>query len=194
MPLTVVRREARHLYAREPRSAAARQAVDALLGVQSAEEQQIERARVASGLTKNEFHAIRYLLQAQRDERAMGPKDLVVMLNVSNASVTKIVDELERKGDLRRVAHPSDRRAQVLEPSEQAARKIDAAYERFHESVVDVFDRLSDEDNAVVTRVLTTLTTAMAERAAAETASTPAVPADGSTEQEQLSDHADAAR
>lgn len=190
MPLTVVRREARHLYAREPKSAAARDAVAALLAVQNAEEQQVERARVASGLTKNEFHAVRYLLQAQRDERAMGPKDLVVMLNVSNASVTKIVDELERKGDLRRVAHPSDRRAQVLEPTEQAARKIDAAYERFHESVVDVFDRLSDEDNAVVTRVLNTLTQAMAEKVAAQGPELPVAVRDEAS----LSDHAEATR
>jgi DNA-binding MarR family transcriptional regulator len=154
MPLTVVRREALHLYAERPRTDAGVAAIDALLAVQSAEEHEIELARVASGLTKNEFHAIRYLLQAQRDDRPMSPKDLVVMLALSNASVTKIVDELEAKGDLERVAHPTDRRVQVLRPTEQAARKIDAAYGRFHAAVVQVLDTMSDEDNATVARVL----------------------------------------
>ena len=43
------------------------------------------------------------------------------MLAVSNASVTKIVDGLVQKGLLSRTAHPTDRRAQVLAPTDQAA-------------------------------------------------------------------------
>lgn len=154
MPLTVVRREHHHLYSSQPRSAEAQRAVDAVLRLQHAEEQQIEHARTESGLAKNEFLAVRYLLQAHRDERAMGPKDLGVMLAVSNASVTKLVDALVDSGDVVRTAHPTDRRAQVLEPTEQAAAKIDAAYARFHEIVVEVFDGLSDADNRVVAQAL----------------------------------------
>ena len=154
MPLTVVRREHHHLYSRQPRTTAAQHAVDALLRLQHAEEQQIEHARVESGLAKNEFLAVRYLLQAHRDQRAMGPKDLAVMLAVSNASVTKLVDALVESGDVVRTAHPTDRRAQVLEPTEQAAAKIDGAYARFHEIVVEVFDGLSDDDNRAVAQAL----------------------------------------
>lgn len=167
MPLTVVRREHMHLYAREPRSRAAKVAVDALLRLQHAEEQQLEQARTESGLTKNEFLAVRYMLQAHRDGRPMGPKDLAVMLNVSNASVTKIVDGLVAKGDFLRVPHPSDRRAQVLEPTVQAAKKIDVSYARFHEAVVEVMDHLSSEDNEVLARCLEQITQALADGAKA---------------------------
>lgn len=158
MPLTVVRREHAHLYARQPSSPVAQAAVEALLRLQHSEALQLEQARVESGLTENEFLAVRYLLQAHRDGRAMSPKDLAVMLAVSNASVTKIVDGLTEKGDLMRVPHPTDRRAQVLEPTDQAADKIDAAYARFHESVVSAVDQLSDEDNAVLARSLGAIT------------------------------------
>ncbi|WIB77983.1 MarR family transcriptional regulator [Curtobacterium sp. MCPF17_002] len=161
MPLTVVRREHMHLYAREPRSRAAKNAVEALLRLQHAEEQQLEQARKESGLTKNEFHAVRYMLQAHRDGRLMGPKDLAVMLNVSNASVTKIVDGLVKKGDFVRAPHPTDRRAQVLEPTVQAARKIDDAYARYHRAVVEVIDHLPKEDNDVLTRTLEQVTNAL---------------------------------
>lgn len=161
MPLTVVRREHVHLYAREPRTRSAKTAVDALLRLQHAEEDQLERARGESGLTKNEFLTVRYMLQAHRDGRSMGPKDLAVMLSVSNASVTKIVDGLVEKGDLLRVPHPTDRRAQVLEPTVQAARKIDRSYEVFHEAVVEVIDHLSAEDNEVLARCLGQITAAL---------------------------------
>ena len=154
MPLTVVRREHVHLYAREPRSAAAKTAVDALLRLQHAEEQQIEHARIESGLTKNEFLAVRYMLQAHRDGRAMGPKDLAVMLAVSNASVTKIVDGLVEKGDCssaRRTPPTAERRCSSR-PTRPPT-KIDASYARFHEAVVEVLDHLPDADNAVLARV-----------------------------------------
>lgn len=161
MPLTVVRREHAHLYVREPRSAAAKTAVDALLRLQHAEEQQIEAARVETGLTKNESLALRYLLQAHRDERPMGPKDLAVMLSVSNASVTKLVDGLVASGDLVRAAHPTDRRQQVLEPTDQAAATIGASYASFHEAVVEVLDGLSERDNQVLTRALSAIVDAL---------------------------------
>ncbi|WP_066517465.1 MarR family winged helix-turn-helix transcriptional regulator [Curtobacterium ammoniigenes] len=154
MPLTVVRHEAAHLYADQPTTPAARSAVEALLRLHHAEEQEVEQAQVESGLTKNEFHAIRYLLQAERDGREMGPKDLAVMLNVSNASVTKVVDNLVAKGQLERVPHPTDRRAMVLKPIDGARDQVDRAYARFHTVLVAVIDSLPDADNELLAKRL----------------------------------------
>jgi DNA-binding MarR family transcriptional regulator len=158
MPQNVVRREARHLYAEPPRSEAAKDAVSALLRLQRAEEMEIDRVRATIGLSNNEFHAIRYLLQAQREERDTGPKDLVAMLRISNASVTNIIDRLEQTGDLERAPHPTDRRAQLLRPTAQAAKKIESGYRNFHETVVDVMDSLSPDDAAIVARALDEVT------------------------------------
>ena len=154
MPRNVVRREARHLYAAAPGCDEARDAVDALLRLQKAEEGELERVRAASGLSTNEFHATRYLLQAQRDGRDTGPKDLVVMLAISNASVTNIIDRLELLGLLERRAHPGDRRAQLLVPTRTAALRIENAFRAFHETVVAIVDRLDPTEAGIVARVL----------------------------------------
>jgi class 3 adenylate cyclase len=66
----------------------------------------------------------------------------------------EMLDGLAAKGDIVRVPHPTDRRAQVLEPTVQAAEKIDSSYARFHEAVVGVMDHLSSEDNEVLARCL----------------------------------------
>ncbi|MFB2599946.1 MarR family winged helix-turn-helix transcriptional regulator [Herbiconiux sp. P17] len=158
MPQNVVRREARHLYAEAPSTEAAKGAVDALLRLQRAEETEVDRVRAVIGLSNNEFRAIRYLLQAQREGRDTGPKDLVAMLTISNASVTNIIDRLERIGDLERLPHPNDRRAQLLKPTPAAAKKIEAGYRTFHETVVEVMDGLSPADAAVVARALNAVT------------------------------------
>ncbi|WIE79221.1 MarR family transcriptional regulator [Curtobacterium sp. MCSS17_016] len=113
----------------------------------------------------------------------MGPKDLAVMLNVSNASVTKIVDGLVTKGDFTRAPHPTDRRAQVLEPTVQAAKKIDDAYTSYHQVVVEVIDHLSREDNDVLTRCLGQITDALIAAGTPE-------PADEYTVIDESDDHA----
>ncbi|MBT2502888.1 MarR family winged helix-turn-helix transcriptional regulator [Curtobacterium sp. ISL-83] len=161
MPLTIVRREHAHLYGREPRSSAATSAVEALLRLQHAEERQLEQARIAVGLSKNAFHAVRYMLQAQRDGRIMGSKDLAVMLNVSTSAVTKIVDSLVERGDFVRDLHPTDRRAQVLVPTAQAGKTIDEVYAHYHRVVVETLDGLPEDDNDVLTRRLNQIADAL---------------------------------
>jgi DNA-binding MarR family transcriptional regulator len=154
MPLNVVRHEAEHLYAREPRRATARGAIQAVLHLHRAEEVSIERVRKASGLGKNEFHAMRYLMQAQRENREMGPKDLIVMLGLSSAAVTKIVDHLVDLGHLTRTPHKTDRRAWILQPTSEGAENIERSYGNFHTSVVEVMEALSPDDAATVEKVL----------------------------------------
>jgi DNA-binding MarR family transcriptional regulator len=164
VPQNVVRREAGHLYAARPSAVEAADAVDALLQVQNAGDKELERIRIASGLSNAEFHAVRYLLQAERDERLMGPKDLVVMLGVSNASVTNVIDHLEALGDVERTAHPSDRRAQYVRPTAAAAKKIDNAYRHFHETIAAVMADIPASDARVVAQVLNQITDQLNER------------------------------
>lgn len=154
MPLTVVRHEAVHLYAPPPATPAGVRAVNAILRLHKAEEDAIERARVAIGLTNSEFRTVRYLLQAARDGRDMGPKDVAIMLSKSNAAVTQVVDRLERLGYVERKRHASDRRAQVLCPTELAAERVDDAFRDFHVAIATAIGLHDDAEAEVVARVL----------------------------------------
>jgi DNA-binding MarR family transcriptional regulator len=147
VPLTVVRRESQHLYGPLPQTDAGLRAIEALLALQRAETVELENARRTANLTRSEFQALRYLLQAQRDERPMGPKDLVIMLDLSPAAVTKVVDHLVELGDLQRTAHPHDRRAIYLTPTEAGEERINQAYAHFHRTLVDVVDGLDEATN-----------------------------------------------
>jgi MarR family 2-MHQ and catechol resistance regulon transcriptional repressor len=50
-----------------------------------------------------------------RDRGAMSPSELGERLIVTRATVTGVVDSLERRGFVRRTAHPSDRRSVIVE-------------------------------------------------------------------------------
>ena len=50
-----------------------------------------------------------------RDRGSMSPSELGKRLIVTRATVTGLVDSLEKRGYVRRSAHPSDRRSQIIE-------------------------------------------------------------------------------
>jgi DNA-binding MarR family transcriptional regulator len=143
MPQTVVRHESEHLYADQPRTEAGRRLSEAILHLRRAERRQAERALQASGLSNMDLTALRYLVQGFRDGRKLSPKDLIVMLETSSATVTNVVDRLEARDYVLREQHPTDRRAHFLVPTEQAIQRVDEAFTAHHSTVVGVIDGLT---------------------------------------------------
>ncbi|PZQ90448.1 MAG: hypothetical protein DI534_04365 [Leifsonia xyli] len=137
MPRDLVRRESQHLYAEPPASPFVEDVLHTILDLVRVTELEVEHARAASGLGHNEFLALRFLLQAQREGRFASPSELAIMLDVTTASVTKIVDHLEEKGDVRRLPHGTDRRVRLLMPTAAGEAKIRASYGAFHQAVSD---------------------------------------------------------
>lgn len=146
MPKTVVRHEGEHLYADQPRSEAGQRLSKAILHLRRSERVQADRAVRASLLSSVDLTALRYLVQGQRDDRRLSPKDLIVMLDTSSATVTNVVERLVARGYITRVQHPTDRRAHYLVPTDEAVAHVDAAYAARDAAVVAVIDRLGDRD------------------------------------------------
>ncbi|HEY3261883.1 MAG TPA: MarR family winged helix-turn-helix transcriptional regulator [Pseudonocardiaceae bacterium] len=74
----------------------------------------LERRLVAFDVTPQQAAV---LLHASRGDRS--PSQLMTLLGTDTAGMTKLLDRLEGKGLLRRRRHPLDRRAIVLELTEQ---------------------------------------------------------------------------
>src|SRR6478735_6550172 len=146
MPRTVVRHESEHLYADEPNTPAGQRLSRALLHYRNAERIQAERAQRLSGLSNMDLAAIRYLVQGYRDGRDLSPKDLIVMLDTSSATVTNVVERLVERSYVTRVEHPSDRRAHYLVPTDAAISRVDSAFEAHHSAVVAVIDQLTRDE------------------------------------------------
>ena len=130
MPRTVVRHEEEHLYAELPGTPEGRRLSEAILRLRRAERVQDERAQRTSGLAHIDLLALRYLVQGYRDGRNLSPKDLIVMLDTSSATVTNVVERLVQRGYLTRVQHPTDRRAHYLVPTNDAITQRSAARPR----------------------------------------------------------------
>jgi DNA-binding MarR family transcriptional regulator len=154
MPQNVVRHEKEHLYAAEPQTEAGRRLSDAILALRRVEQSQAERAVRESGLSSIDLQALRYLVQGHRDGRDLGPKDVILMLGTSSATVTNVVERLVERGLVDRVRHPTDRRAHHLVPTTVGIERVDSLFASHHRTVVAAIDRLSPEDAATAARVI----------------------------------------
>ena len=138
----LINREAHHLYAEHPETAEGRRLSRELARLRHAERLQADRAVRASGLSAIDLTALRYLVHAQREQRDVSPKDLIVLLGSTSATVTNVVERLVRRSLVMRTDHPTDRRAHFLVPTDGAVGLVRRVFEGHHEAVVQAIDQL----------------------------------------------------
>jgi DNA-binding MarR family transcriptional regulator len=161
VPKTIVRHEEEHLYSTPPKTEAGRALSAALLRLRRAQHVQEIRALRSSGLSNLDLRALRYLVQAGRDERFLSPKDLGFVLGTSSANMTNIIDRLVAKGYVERMSHPTDRRAHHLMPTEAAVRHVETALGEHHSTLVAEINKLGDEQAATTALALSRIADAL---------------------------------
>ena len=166
MPKTVVLHENEHLYAQEPTTESGRALTAAILRLWRAERNQAERALRSSGLSNLDLTALRYLVQGYRDGRKLSPKDLIVMLDSSSATVTNVVERLVGRSYVTRVQHPTDRRAHYLVPTEEAISLLDASLGAHHAAMIRVIEDLEPAQVEATAAVITKVADALDQLAA----------------------------
>lgn len=75
-------------------------------------------------------------------------------LVVTRRNVTALVDALEAEGLVRRAAHPTDRRATVVELTPEGKRKAQGTHELYRQLVSELFETLSERDQRELLRLI----------------------------------------
>jgi DNA-binding MarR family transcriptional regulator len=94
------------------------------------------------------------LLLALNASTPITPGQLGKALRLPSASVTAVIDRLERTGHLRRVRDTNDRRRVLLVPSAAARRARDAYWGGLNEQVVAAMKAFSGDELAAIDRFL----------------------------------------
>jgi DNA-binding MarR family transcriptional regulator len=87
-------------------------------------------------------------------ERPVIMSDLGEELGVTPRNVTKLVDELEAEGLVRRLPHPSDRRATLIELTERGREEVAEGYAEYVALTSELFSVLSEEDQWELIRLM----------------------------------------
>ncbi|QCQ16533.1 MarR family winged helix-turn-helix transcriptional regulator [Microbacterium sp. RG1] len=134
-----------------------RRAVDLLQAFRvyrAAEVAMRRRTREAMSMGENDLLVLRYLLRArQRDER-VSPGELARYLGVSTASMTAMVDRLEKSGHVRRERHETDRRSIWVVPTVDSDEEVRRTLGDMHERMMDAVIEMSPDEMRVVMECL----------------------------------------
>lgn len=101
------------------------------------------------------------VLEALHCEGPAKMKTLADALGLSARNMTAVADSLEEEGLLRRIAHPSDRRATLLELTEEGLAAADKSLAPRLAEISRLFDELSPTARHDLRKALTTLVAAM---------------------------------
>ncbi|MCX6502050.1 MAG: MarR family transcriptional regulator [Microbacterium sp.] len=119
------------------------------------------RTREAMGMGENDLLVLRYLLKAQREGRSVPPGELARYLGVSTASMTAVVDRLERSGHVRRERHLSDRRSIYVVPTRGTDEEVRQTLGAMHERMLAAVADMTPEETRIVIDTLTRLQAAV---------------------------------
>lgn len=139
---------------------ATQQVLDALQRLRDAENAMHERARTTSAMSENELRIVRFLLTENTAGHAVTPTHLARHLGVTSASMTALLDRLERAGAIERVRHPSDRRSLVIVATPLAEQTVGAPVVAFQEATHEIIARLSPDERESALSLLKQLTDA----------------------------------
>src|SRR3954454_17733406 len=110
------------------------------------------------GLNRTDVRALVAIMDAARRGQAMTAGGLGDAVDLRSASVTALVDRLERVGHVRRVRDPDDRRRVALEISDSAMAAGGEFFGGLQHDLVAAMADFSDDELAVVHRFLTEMT------------------------------------
>jgi DNA-binding MarR family transcriptional regulator len=110
------------------------------------------------GLNRTDVRALVAIMDAARAGRPMTAGALGAAVELSSASVTALVDRLERVGHVERVRDEQDRRRVVLSLTPSAMVAGGEFFGGLQRDLVTAMDDYSDEELAVVRRFLAEMT------------------------------------
>jgi DNA-binding MarR family transcriptional regulator len=140
-----------------PDDDATRRGVDvlnALRRYRAAESAMRRRTRDSMGMGETDLLAVRYLLQAQRSDRQVSPKDLAKYLKISSASTTILIDRLVKSNHVRREPHPTDRRALVIVPTTETDAEVRETLGTMHRRMMHIAESLSPAEARTISAFL----------------------------------------
>lgn len=106
-----------------------------------------------SGLSEGRLGA---LLTIQRDQ-GISPARLAVQLGVTRATVTGLLDGLERERNIERRPDPTDRRGQTLYPTSRGATSIQQGVALVNAFLSEITDQVDEADVTTTLRTLSVL-------------------------------------
>lgn len=137
--------------------------MEAMRSYRTAEMAMRRRTQASMSMSENELLVLRVLTRASASALEVTPMDLARHLGVSTASVTALLDRLERSGHLQRGPHPTDRRKVLVTTTGHADVEMHDTLASMHARMMQATRGMSESETAAVTSFLHRMRCAVAD-------------------------------
>jgi DNA-binding MarR family transcriptional regulator len=120
-----------------------------------------QRFAEAHGLNRTDVRALVVIMDAARGGKSLTAGRLGAAVDLSSASVTALLDRLERAGHIRRIRDADDRRRVVLQMSDSAMAAGAEHFGGLQRDLTAAMEGYSDEELQLVRRFLVDMTEAI---------------------------------
>ena len=124
----------------------------ALLVVANDLSREIERFLAQHDMAPGRFVVLMFLLR--EGQPPTSPSELAKRARVTRATMTGLLDGLERDGLVRRTAHPDDRRMTVVELTEDGQHFLDRLLPDYFDMTGGLMSHLDDDERTTLVRLL----------------------------------------
>lgn len=124
--------------------------LEALRMYRAAETAMRRRTQQSMAMGENELLVLRFVTRATGRGEQVTPIDLARYLGLSTASITALLDRLERSDHVRRQPHPTDRRKVIITTTAQTEDEIRATLGQMHARMHQATADLTAEDAKVI--------------------------------------------
>ncbi|BAJ73827.1 transcriptional regulator [Microbacterium testaceum StLB037] len=135
--------------------------MEALRAYRAAEMSMRRRTQASMSMGENEMLVLRFLTRHGRRSRDVTPIDLARYLGISTASMTALLDRLERSGHLERRPHPSDRRKVLVAATPHTEDEMREVLGSMHAQMMLATHGMTEAETTAVTRFLERMRTAV---------------------------------
>lgn len=105
-------------------------------------------------MNSTDLAALRMMIVREQRGQPVSPHEMARHLRISTASTTKLLDRLSEAGHVRRLPHPSDRRARVVELTDESRHTFYRHFRERLQTMREVAERYSEDDLRVIGRFL----------------------------------------
>jgi len=128
--------------------------MEALRSYRAAEMSMRRRTQASMAMGENELLVLRFLTRRARRDRDVTPVDLSRYVGVSTASMTALLDRLEKSGHLERRPHPRDRRKVLVVVTTHTEDDMRHILGAMHEQMMNATRGMTEAETVAVTRFL----------------------------------------
>lgn len=140
---------------------AANEVMQAMGELRETERKLSEHSRKYMKLNETDMRAIHFIYNQNNQGLGVTAAKVAQFLKLSSASITKMIDRLEKSGHLIRVPHPSDRRATLLQVTSSTIEAAMHSMGKHQTARMQVTLELSESERKAVLKFLRNTTNAI---------------------------------